>query len=64
MERNGDGAWLVANVETVRSHQPRSKFGTPASYIAPEGVPVQGAVRVETGDEPDPTAGEGGTNTP
>ncbi len=52
------GGWLVVEVETVRSHQPKSKFGTAASYIAPEGVPVQGVVRVETGDGPDPSAGE------
>jgi hypothetical protein len=48
-----DKSWLVTEVETVRSHQPKAKFGTPASYIAPEGVPVQsGGVVVETGDEP------------
>ena len=50
--KNGD--WLVADVETLRSHQPKAKFGAPANYLAPEGVPVQGAVEVETGDGPDP----------
>jgi hypothetical protein len=51
-----DRSWLVTEVEPVRSHQPKAKFGTPASYIAPEGVPVQsGGVVVETGDEPSAT---------
>jgi hypothetical protein len=44
-------AWRVAEVESVRSHQPKAKFGSPAVYIAPEGVPVQGGVTVETGDD-------------
>jgi hypothetical protein len=53
----GPSGWLVTEVETVRSHQPKAKFGTPASYQEPEGVPVQGmspnvGLSVETGDEP------------
>ena len=44
--------WLVTSVETVKSHQPRSKYGTPAMYVAPEGPPVPGGVSVETGDGP------------
>jgi hypothetical protein len=54
VERDGPtGAWLVTGVETVRSHQPKAKYGSPAAFIAPEGNPVQGAgVTVETGDEP------------
>jgi hypothetical protein len=36
-----EGGWLVADVETVRGHRPQAKFGTPASYQEPEGVPVQ-----------------------
>lgn len=63
VERRG-GTWLVADVETVRSHQPGAKFGTPAGYVAPEGVPVQGAVRVETGDGPEPPAGGDPAATP
>ncbi|MFO0908567.1 MAG: hypothetical protein U0794_09420 [Isosphaeraceae bacterium] len=51
-----DDAWKVVEVETIRSHQPRAKFGTPASFEAPEGVPVQGSgLRVETGEN-DPAA--------
>ncbi len=56
IEKTSDG-WRIADVATVRSHQPAAKFGTPAGYIAPEGVPVQGppggGLTVETGDEPD-----------
>ena len=35
-----DGNWLVADVETVRAHQPRARFGAPATFREPEGVPV------------------------
>jgi hypothetical protein len=45
-------AWLVTGVESVKTRQPKAKFGQPASYIAPEGVPVQPGVAVETGEEP------------
>jgi hypothetical protein len=54
VERDESGsAWLVTEVETVRSHQPPAKYGSPAAFIAPEGNPVQeaGAV-IETGDNP------------
>ena len=48
-----DGGWLVSEVDSVKSHQPRAKYGAPASFVAPEGVPVQAeGVVVETGDEP------------
>ena len=47
----GESGWLVAGVETVKSHQPQSKFGAPAVFVAPEGVPVQGGLTVETGEE-------------
>jgi hypothetical protein len=46
--------WVVTEVETVRSQVPKAKFGTPASYQEPEGVPVQGLavqgipLRIET----------------
>jgi hypothetical protein len=57
VERTEDG-WRIVEVATVRSHQPTARFGTPASYIAPEGVPVQEpprvGVTVETGDDSDP----------
>jgi hypothetical protein len=52
VEREASGGWRVTGVETVRSHQPKAKFGSPAAFVAPEGVPVQGAgVTVETGDD-------------
>lgn len=45
------GGWLVTEVETVRSHQPKAKYGAQASYEAPEGVPVQTpGITVETGE--------------
>ena len=60
----GDGGWYVADVETVRSLQPEEKYGSPANYIAPEGMPVEGAMRVETGDESPTTAGDTETDPP
>jgi hypothetical protein len=50
-----NGGWLVSDVETVRSQVPTARFGTPASYQEPEGVPVQGVpLRVETGADDTP----------
>jgi hypothetical protein len=55
IEKTGD-RWLVVGVETVRSVQPKAKYGSMATFEAPEGVPVQGdgGVTVETGEEPEP----------
>ncbi|MDR3637013.1 MAG: hypothetical protein P4L84_24630 [Isosphaeraceae bacterium] len=50
LEQGPDG-WLVMDVETVRSHQPKAKYGSPASYQEPEGPPVQPGLTVETGEE-------------
>lgn len=50
LEKQGT-SWLVSEVASVKTHQPKAKFGQPASYIAPEGVPVQPGVTVETGEE-------------
>jgi hypothetical protein len=44
-----DAGWLVAGVETIKSHQPQSKYGAPVVYLAPEGPPVP--MSVETGEE-------------
>jgi hypothetical protein len=50
--------WLVNDVETIRSQVPKAKFGMPATYQEPEGVPVQGLavqgipLRVETDLKP------------
>ena len=42
-----DRGWLVAGVETVKSRQPGPRFGAPAAFLEPEGVPVPAA---ETAD--------------
>lgn len=50
LEAGPDG-WLVTEVETVRGHEPKFKYGSPASYQEPEGPPVQPGLTVETGGE-------------
>jgi hypothetical protein len=60
VEQQPGGAWLVTSVETVRSHEPKAKYGAPAAFLAPEGVPVQGSgvgVTVETGEEAEGSTG-------
>jgi len=50
---DGEGGWLVTDVETARGRQPQAKFGSPANFQAPEGVPVQReGLTVETGAAP------------
>lgn len=46
-----DSGWLVAEVQTVKGREPKAKFGQAAAFLAPEGVPVQEGVTVETGDD-------------
>ncbi|AGA31143.1 hypothetical protein [Singulisphaera acidiphila] len=47
--------WLVTEVETLRGHQPKARFGDQADYQAPEGVPVQATSTVsEKSDEEPP----------
>lgn len=55
---NVDGEWRVTLVETVRSVQPGAKFGSLATFEAPEGVPVQGEGPVQPGEEVDPATGK------
>ena len=51
LDRGADG-WLVTEVETIRSQVPKAKYGAPATYQEPEGVPVQaGGLTVETGED-------------
>jgi hypothetical protein len=50
VEKSG-AVWLVSGVESLKSRPPSSRFGAPAVYVAPEGVPVPGGVSVETGDD-------------
>jgi hypothetical protein len=47
-----EGGWIVTEVESVRAHRPRAKFGAPASYREPEGVPVPD--ETPTGEEEPP----------
>jgi hypothetical protein len=47
----GADGWLVTEVETVRSHEPKAKYGAPATYQEPEGPPVQAGLTVETGQD-------------
>jgi hypothetical protein len=49
--RDGDG-WRIAAVEAARGREPVARFGTPASYKEPEGVPVQGVEPPESNDDP------------
>lgn len=54
---DGEGGWLVTDVESARGRQPKAKFGSPANYQEPEGVPVQReGLTVETGIEPPESA--------
>jgi hypothetical protein len=59
------GTWLVNDVETVRSQVPKAKYGMPATYQEPEGVPVQGLavqgipLRIETDLKPRTDDGTG-----
>jgi hypothetical protein len=42
--RKSEG-WFVTEVSAVRGHEPKAKFGSPAGFHEPEGVPVQPAPR-------------------
>jgi hypothetical protein len=59
------GTWLVNDVETIRSQVPKAKYGMPATYQEPEGVPVQGLavqgipLRIETDLKPGTADGTG-----
>ena len=57
VEQQPEGGWLVTAVETVKSLQPEAKFGAAASFLAPEGVPVQGSGAGLAGDGPDAPPG-------
>jgi hypothetical protein len=55
VEHTAEG-WRIGDVTTARSHSPSARFGAIATYVAPEGVPVQAltpeGLTVETGDAP------------
>lgn len=50
LENNGS-TWLVSSIENVRAREPIARYGAPAAYLAPEGVPVQ-ASDVVPSEEP------------
>ncbi len=39
IEREGD-AWRVTAIDTLRTEIPKARYGAPASFEAPEGIPV------------------------
>jgi len=53
LERGPDG-WRIEAVESVRGRVPAARFGAPATYTEPEGVPVQGSEPPDSSDNPGP----------
>ncbi|MGE3819660.1 MAG: hypothetical protein AB7I30_09510 [Isosphaeraceae bacterium] len=53
LERAGpEAVWRVTDVARIRSVTPSAKFGAPATYQAPEAVPVPRAgLTIETGED-------------
>jgi hypothetical protein len=51
LERGPDG-WRIAGVESVRGREPTARFGAPATYRDPEGIPVQGIEPPESSEDP------------
>ena len=49
LERRSEG-WKIADFESVRGRQPAERYGTEATYKAPEGVPVQGVDPAESSE--------------
>lgn len=50
------GRWLVVGVETVQARRPEARFGSPATFQAPEAPPVMAGP--EGGSDLDPTLGQ------
>ena len=46
-----DSGWLVSSIDTVNAREPIARYGTPAAYLAPEGVPVQASDVVPTDEQ-------------
>jgi hypothetical protein len=57
LERGPDG-WRVAGVEAARGRSPSARYGSPATFREPEGVPVQGIAPPASTDEPLPPTGD------
>jgi hypothetical protein len=53
LERGPDG-WRIAGVESARASTPAARFGAPATYNEPEGVPVDGIEPPVSAEEPGP----------
>jgi hypothetical protein len=53
LERGPDG-WRIAGVESARGREPKERFGAPATYQEPEGVPIQGIEPPESSEYPGP----------
>jgi hypothetical protein len=51
LERGPDG-WRITGVESVRGRVPAARFGAPATYTEPEGVPVRGIEPPESSEDP------------
>jgi hypothetical protein len=54
LERGADG-WRIAGVGSPRGRSPAARFGTPATYREPEGVPVQGIAPPESTEDSEPS---------
>ncbi len=57
---SADDTWRVADVELVRTHQPKAKYGSLATFGGPEGVPVP----TEPGASAGPAAATAPPETP
>jgi hypothetical protein len=57
LERGPDG-WRIAAVESPHGRSPDARFGTPATYREPEGIPVQGIVPPESAEDAGPSTEE------
>jgi hypothetical protein len=53
LERDQDG-WRIAAIEEARGREPAARFGSPATYQEPEGVPVEGVDPPESSEYPGP----------
>ncbi len=53
LERGPDG-WRIVEVDTIRGRVPAARFGAPASFREPEGVPVEGVEPPDESENPGP----------
>ncbi len=50
----GPGGWRITEVATIRGRVPAARFGAPASFREPEGVPVEGVEPPEESEDTGP----------